>query len=163
MFKALETQGSIGNHLLCALSAEELTRLRLRDVAFTLGEVVYECDQRIDYAYFPTTCVVSCLYTTRDGSTAEMALAGNDGIIGIPHSSGVAQSPIGPWCRSADTPLKYPLRLCKRSSRVGVRFNASCCDTRRRSLHRSHKRLSATVCIPWNSGSADGCSCAMIE
>src|SRR5258707_4246450 len=83
MFKALETQGAVGNHLLCALSAEELARLRLRDVIFTLGEVVYECDQRIDYAYFPTSCVVSCFYTTRDGATAEMALAGNDGVIGI--------------------------------------------------------------------------------
>jgi CRP-like cAMP-binding protein len=83
MLKALETQESVENHLLCALSAEERARLRLRDVTFTLGEVVYECDERIDYAYFPTTCVVSCLYTMRDGSTAEMALAGNDGIIGI--------------------------------------------------------------------------------
>jgi len=83
MFKALETQESVGNYLLCALSSEERVRLRLRDVAFTLGEVIYECDERIDYAYFPTTCVVSCLYTMRDGSTAEMALTGNDGIIGI--------------------------------------------------------------------------------
>jgi len=90
MLKALETQGAVGNHLLSALSTEELARLRLRDVTLTLGEVVYECDQRIDYAYFPTTCVVSCLYTTRDGSTAEMALAGNDGGGTIPHRA-VAQ------------------------------------------------------------------------
>src|SRR5260370_35417902 len=78
MFKALETQGSAGNHLLCALSTEELARLRLRDVAFTLGEVVYECDERIDYASFPTTCVVSGLYTTRDGSTVETHLTVTD-------------------------------------------------------------------------------------
>src|ERR1700676_3681912 len=83
MFKALETQESVGNFLLCALSPEERSRLRLRDVTFTLGEVVYECDERLEYAYFPTSCVVSCLYTTRDGSTAEIALTGNDGIIGI--------------------------------------------------------------------------------
>ena len=83
MSKALETQESVGNYLLSALSTEDRSRLRLRDVTFTLGEVLYECDERIDYAYFPTTCVVSCLYTTRDGSTAEMALAGNDGMIGI--------------------------------------------------------------------------------
>ncbi|MDX6712210.1 MAG: hypothetical protein QOH96_3226 [Blastocatellia bacterium] len=83
MFKALETQESVGNHLLCALSTEERSRLRLRDVIFTLGEVIYECDERLEYAYFPTSCVVSCLYTTRDGSTAEMALTGNDGIIGF--------------------------------------------------------------------------------
>src|SRR5258708_39241094 len=83
MFKALETQESVENHLLCALSAEERARLRLRDVTFTLGHVVYECGERLDYAYFPTTCVVSCLYTMRDGSIAEMALVGNDGVIGI--------------------------------------------------------------------------------
>jgi hypothetical protein len=40
-------------------SPEELARLRLRELAFTLEEVAYECDQRIDYAYFPTTCIVS--------------------------------------------------------------------------------------------------------
>jgi CRP-like cAMP-binding protein len=83
MFKALETQESVGNNLLCALSTDERSRLRLRDAAFALGEVLYECDERIEYAYFPTSCVVSCLYTTRDGSTAEMALTGNDGIIGV--------------------------------------------------------------------------------
>lgn len=83
MFKALETQESAGNHLLSALSTDERARLHLRDVSFTLGEVLYECDERLDYAYFPTTCIVSCLYTMRDGSTAEMALAGNDGLIGV--------------------------------------------------------------------------------
>jgi CRP-like cAMP-binding protein len=83
MFKTLETQESVGNNLLCALSTDERSRLRLRDAAFTLGEVLYECDERIEYAYFPTSCVVSCLYTTRDGSTAEMALTGNDGIVGV--------------------------------------------------------------------------------
>src|SRR5436309_14125385 len=83
MFKALETQESVGNYLLCALSTEERSRLHLRDVTFSLGEVVYECDERIEYAYFPTSCVLSCLYSTRDGSTAEMALTGNDGIIGV--------------------------------------------------------------------------------
>jgi CRP-like cAMP-binding protein len=83
MLKTLETQESVGNHLLCALSTQERARLRLRDATLTLGEVLYECDERIEYAYFPTTCVVSCLYTTRGGSTAEMALTGNDGIIGV--------------------------------------------------------------------------------
>ena len=83
MFKALETQESEGNYLLCALSTEERSRLRLQDVTFSLGEVVYECDERIEHAYFPTGCVVSCLYSTRDGSTAEMAVTGNEGIVGI--------------------------------------------------------------------------------
>jgi CRP-like cAMP-binding protein len=83
MFKALETQESEGNDLLDALSSEERARLHLHHVTFSLGEVVYERDEQIEYAYFPTSCVLSCLYATRDGSTAEMALIGNDGIVGI--------------------------------------------------------------------------------
>ena len=83
MFNALETQEPVRNYLLSALSAEERSRLRLQDVTFSLGEVVYECDERIECAYFPTSCVLSCHCSTRDGSTAEMALTGNDGIIGI--------------------------------------------------------------------------------
>jgi CRP-like cAMP-binding protein len=83
MFKALETQESPENHLLRALSTEERSRLRLQDVSFSLGEVVYECDEQIEYAYFPTSCVLSSLYSTRHGSTAEIALTGNDGIVGI--------------------------------------------------------------------------------
>src|SRR5260370_16671467 len=55
----------------------------MKHVTHALGQVVYECGERIDYVYFPTTCVVSLLYTMRDGSTAEMALAGNDGVVGI--------------------------------------------------------------------------------
>jgi CRP-like cAMP-binding protein len=85
MFKALETHEYVGNRLLWSLSAEELARLRpsMKHVTLSLGQVVYECGERIDYVYFPTTCVVSLLYTMLDGSTAEMALAGNDAVIGI--------------------------------------------------------------------------------
>jgi CRP-like cAMP-binding protein len=110
MFKALETQESVGNYLLCALSTEERARLRLRDVTFTLGEVVYECDERIDYAYFPTTCVVSCLYTMRDGSTAEMALAGNDGIIGIASFLGGGTVPHRAVAQIGGHALKIPAK-----------------------------------------------------
>src|ERR1700692_194945 len=110
MFKALETQESVGNYLLSAPSTKERARLRLRDVTLTLGEVVYECDQRIDYAYFPTTCVVSCLYTTRDGSTTEMALAGNDGIIGIASFLGGGTVPHRAVAQIGGHALKIPAK-----------------------------------------------------
>lgn len=85
MRTALDTQEYFENRLLGALSEEEHTRLRsnVRRVTLSLGQVVHECGERIDYVYFPTTCVVSLLYTMRDGLTAEMALTGNDGIVGI--------------------------------------------------------------------------------
>jgi CRP-like cAMP-binding protein len=85
MFRTEGRNGCLGNNLLKSLTAEELARLRpgMQHTTLTLGQVVYESGGYLDYVYFPTTCVVSCLYTMHDGSTAEMAIAGNDGVIGI--------------------------------------------------------------------------------
>src|SRR5213594_1922695 len=71
--------------LLSALPEEEYKRLlpSLQHVAFSLGEVLYESGGHIEYVYFPTTCVVSLLYTMEDGSTAEVGLTGNDGVVGV--------------------------------------------------------------------------------
>ena len=79
----LQIEKSTGNLLLDALPPEE--RLKLRPVLVTLsaGQVLCECDNQVSWAYFPTTCVVSCLYTTQDGTTAETALIGNDGMLGV--------------------------------------------------------------------------------
>ncbi len=71
--------------LLSALPDEEYERLlpSLQYLAFALGEVVYESGGHMEYVYFPTTCVVSLLYTMEDGCTAEVGLTGNDGVVGI--------------------------------------------------------------------------------
>ena len=73
------------NQLLRALPQAELERIlpSLTRVAFALGDVVYEPGQQLEYVCFPTTLVVSMLYTMEDGSTAEMGLVGNDGVVGI--------------------------------------------------------------------------------
>lgn len=85
MLRAAKRQDYLENHLLRSLSAEEWARLSLsaQHVSLALGHVLYESGGLLNYVYFPTTCVVSCLYTMHDGSTAEMSLAGNDGVIGI--------------------------------------------------------------------------------
>jgi hypothetical protein len=57
-----------------------LPSLKLATVS--LGEVIYEFSGRLDYVYFPTTCVVSLPYM-ENGSTAEIGLAGNRGIVGV--------------------------------------------------------------------------------
>src|SRR5690349_24668381 len=73
------------NRLLAALSHDEYQRLlpQLGDVSFALGEVVYEFGGQLDYVYFPTTAIVSLLYTMENGVSAEMGLMGNDGVVGI--------------------------------------------------------------------------------
>ena len=77
--------GAVDNRLLATLPAEEYHRLRpqLEPVAFALGQVIYEAGRRPPFVYFPTTAVVSLLYTLASGMTAEMGLTGNDGVVGV--------------------------------------------------------------------------------
>lgn len=71
--------------LLSTLPQDDYGRLRpsLEPVTLPVGAVIYESHGRPDYVYFPTTSVISVLYTMEDGSTAEMGLVGNDGVVGI--------------------------------------------------------------------------------
>ncbi len=73
------------NQLLGALSAAELKRLtpHLEPVEMALGQVVYESGRALDYVYFPTTCIISLLYVMENGSSAEIAIVGNEGLVGI--------------------------------------------------------------------------------
>ncbi len=83
----LATNGKevFGNHLLASLPPESYERLRphLEPISFTLGEVIYESGGHMQYVYFPTTSHISLLYTMIDGSTAEMGLVGQEGVVGI--------------------------------------------------------------------------------
>jgi CRP-like cAMP-binding protein len=73
------------NALLAALSAAECDRLAkdLELVPLTLGQVLHEAGQTMSHAYFPLDCIVSLLYVMKNGESAEIAVVGNEGIIGI--------------------------------------------------------------------------------
>jgi len=73
------------NHLLAALSEDEFSRLKpdLEPVSLPLGKVIYESGEQLEYIYFPTTAIISLLYIMENGSTAEIGMAGNDGLVGI--------------------------------------------------------------------------------
>ena len=74
-----------GNRLLGRLPPEELERLlpHLEQVSFKLGEVIYESGGRQSYIYFPTTAIVSLLYLMENGASAEMGIAGKEGLVGV--------------------------------------------------------------------------------
>ncbi|RCX32748.1 Crp/Fnr family transcriptional regulator [Thioalbus denitrificans] len=73
------------NHLLAALPAEEFARLEpgLELVPLPLGQVIYESGSELRHVYFPTDSIVSLLYVMEDGASAEIAVVGNEGIIGV--------------------------------------------------------------------------------
>ena len=73
------------NHLLAALPAAELERLaaHLELVQMRLGDMLYEPGGQLQYAYFPTTSIVSLHYVMESGASAEAAGVGNEGMIGI--------------------------------------------------------------------------------
>jgi len=73
------------NHLLSSLPSNEYERLslHLELVQMPLGEVLYESGDELSHAYFSTTSIVSLLYVMENGASAEIAVVGNDGIIGV--------------------------------------------------------------------------------
>lgn len=72
----------VENRLLAMLPQEEMERLlpHLEPVTFALGEVIYESGGQQSYIYFPTTVIISLLYMMENGSSAEMGVAGNEGM-----------------------------------------------------------------------------------
>ncbi|MDY7537375.1 Crp/Fnr family transcriptional regulator [Undibacterium sp. 5I1] len=81
----LISQSPMQNHLLAALPAAEFDRLsdQLELVSLHQGEALYESGMRLQYVYFPITCIVSLLYVLESGESAEIAVVGNEGIVGI--------------------------------------------------------------------------------
>lgn len=73
------------NRLLAALPEAERERLfpHLEPVDMPLGEVLYEPDTQLQHAYFPTTAILSLLYVLEDGASTEIAVVGNDGLLGV--------------------------------------------------------------------------------
>jgi CRP-like cAMP-binding protein len=85
MPKATHNDSALSNHLLAALPAEEFAVLErgMDRVSLSLGEVIYESGEQLEYVYFPTTAIISLLYIMENGSTAEIGMTGNDGLVGV--------------------------------------------------------------------------------
>ena len=73
------------SHLLAVLPESESERLlpHMELVPLPLGKALYESGARLDHVYFPTTAIVSLLYVMENGASAEIAVVGNEGIVGI--------------------------------------------------------------------------------
>lgn len=73
------------NHLLAEMSQTEWAELEpyMEEVDFSVNQVLCESGKTPAYMYFPTTAIVSLLYITESGASSEVAIVGNDGVVGI--------------------------------------------------------------------------------
>jgi CRP-like cAMP-binding protein len=103
------------NHLLAALPASDYERiaLHLELIPMGLGDVLYESGAKLRYVYFPTTSIVSLLYVMEDGASAEIAIVGNEGILGISLFMGGDTTPSRAVVQSAGHGYRLKAELLK--------------------------------------------------
>ena len=109
------------NHLLDALPAEDYARLLpdLELVAMPLGWAIYESGSHMDHLYFPTTSIVSLLYVTENGASAEIAITGNEGLIGISLFMGGESTPSRAVVQSGGDGYRLKEGILKREFALG--------------------------------------------
>jgi len=114
------------NHLLKALPQADYDRIfpSLELVPMPLGEALYESGGRLQHVYFPTTAIVSLLYVLEDGSSAEIAVVGCEGILGISLFMGGETTPNRAVVQSAGYGYRMKSSMLKQEfARGGVMFN----------------------------------------
>lgn len=103
------------NHLLSALPEDARARVfpRLELVSMPLGWVLYESGDALRHVYFPTTSIVSLLYVMENGASAEIAVVGNEGIIGVALFMGGETTPSRALVQSAGHAFRLPGQMLK--------------------------------------------------
>jgi CRP-like cAMP-binding protein len=98
------------NHLLAALPATEFERLRgdLETVSLPLGNSIYEAGAHMHYLYFPTEGIISLLQVMENGSSGEIAVVGNEGVVGISLFMGGETTPSRAVVQSAARAQRLP-------------------------------------------------------
>jgi len=104
------------NDLLAALAPADLTRWlpQLEAVKMPLGQVLYESGATLSHVYFPTTAIVSLLYVMENGASAEIAVVGNEGLVGISLFMGGESTPSRAVVQSAGDGFRMPAQGIKK-------------------------------------------------
>jgi CRP-like cAMP-binding protein len=105
----------LDNRLLVALPKPDFERIRphLKLITLPLGESVYEPGVVLQHVYFPVDAIVSLLYVMADGAAAEIAVVGNDGVIGVSLFMGGQTTPSRAVVQSAGQAFRVDGELLK--------------------------------------------------
>ena len=103
------------NHLLATMPSAELSRWlpHLEAVDLALGQVLYESGATLNHVYFPTNAIVSLLYVMENGASAEIAVVGNEGIVGISLFMGGQSTPSRAVVQSAGQGCRLKAQVMK--------------------------------------------------
>lgn len=117
----ISTHSPRQNLLLAALPLADYTRLLpdLELVSMPLGWSLYEAGITLSHLYFPTTSIVSLLYIMKNGASAEIAVAGNEGLVGISLFMGGGSSPNRAVVQSKGSGYRLKARILKAEFAMG--------------------------------------------
>jgi CRP-like cAMP-binding protein len=109
------------NHLLAALAGQEWQRWQpmLEFVELPLGHVLCESGKTLNHVYFPTTAIVSLLYVMENGASAEIAVVGNEGLVGVSIFMGGGSTPSRAVVQSAGQGFRIKADLLKEEFEKG--------------------------------------------
>lgn len=109
------------NHLLAVLPHDVWQRLapQMEQVDMPLGQVLCESGSTLKHVYFPVTSIVSLLYVMENGASAEIAVVGNEGIVGISLFMGGDSMPSRVVVQSAGRGLRLKAQLLKEEFNLG--------------------------------------------
>jgi CRP-like cAMP-binding protein len=103
------------NHLLAQLPIAEQQRWipQLEEVDMPLGQVMYESGGTLTHVYFPTTSIVSLLYVMENGASGEIAVVGNEGVVGVSLFMGGGSTPSRGVVQSAGAAYRLKAQVMK--------------------------------------------------
>jgi len=144
------------NRILAALPAEDYERLlpELKLIPMPVGLTMSESGDHVNYLYFPVTGIISLIYALEDGSSSEVALVGNEGMVGISIFMGGDSMPSSTEVQSAGEAYRLSRKIMKHEFALGGKLQhlallytqALICQTSQTAVCNQHHSLDQQLC-----------------